>query len=322
MTLGTIHVRFKADQGTANFTRVCGWLAAGLRGRAAPDSSFCIWMGTAYKDNVLALGRGEVDVALTTPPALAGMVRAGTGLFAGEAFEHLRAIGSVPQNDRLVLAVAAETGLTSYEDIKARRYPLKVSTNVNDGINGVGWGVELVFNAYGFSAADLRQWGGGIVPGQGPGDVLERAINGQADAVFHEAIMSPAWVTLTERRAMRFLPIRSDILADFHQRYGLDTAVIARGAFRGVEEDVPTLDWSNFVILVSKEMDDELAHTLAELLVETWDVLERQYRHIPPERSPVSYPLNPRTTWANLKVPLHPGAQRYYEDKGYMPRQP
>ena len=72
--------------------------------------------------------------------------------------------------------------------------------------------------------------------------------------------------------------------------------------------------------MVSAEMDDELARTLAELLVETWDVLERGYRHIPPERSSVSYPLNPYTTWRDLKVPLHPGAQRYYQERGYMPR--
>jgi TRAP-type uncharacterized transport system substrate-binding protein len=320
VALGTINVRFKADQGTANFTRVCGWLAAGLRGRSAPDSTFSIWTGSAYKDNVLALGRGEVDVALTTPPALAGMARAGIGLFAGEAFEQIRAVGSVPQTDRLVLAVAADTGLTSFEDITARQYPLRVSTNVNDGINGVGWGVEQVFNAYGFSGEDLRRWGGGIVAGQGPGDVLERTITGMADAVFHEAIMTQGWVTLTETRTMRFLPIRPDILADLQQRYGLGTAVIPRGKFRGVYDDVATLDWSNFVVLVGAEMEEELAHTLAELLVETWDVLERQYRHLPPERSPVSYPLNPYTTWRDLKVPLHPGAQRYYQDRGYMPR--
>jgi TRAP transporter TAXI family solute receptor len=319
VALGTINVRFKTDQGTANFTRVCGWLAAELRRRAAPDSTFSIWTGTAYKDNVLALGRGEVDVALTTPPALAGMAYAGTGLFTGEAFEHIRTIGCVPQIDRLVLALAADTGLTSFEDIKERQYPLRLSTNPHDGINGVGWGVELVFNAYGFSGEDLQRWGGGIVAAQGPGDALAHCISGMADAVFHEAIMSQGWVTLTETRTMRFLPVRPDILDHLHQQYGLDSAVIPRGKFRGVFDDVPTLDWSNFVIIVSSAMADELAYTLAQLLVETWDVLERQYRHISPERSPVSYPLNPYTAWRNLKAPLHPGSQRYYQERGYMP---
>jgi hypothetical protein len=32
-------------------------------------STFSNWTGSTYKDNVLALGGGEVDVALTTLPA-------------------------------------------------------------------------------------------------------------------------------------------------------------------------------------------------------------------------------------------------------------
>ncbi len=321
MSLGTINVRFKADQGIANFTRVCGWLASGLRTRSEPDSTFSIWMGGAYKDNVLAIGRREVDVALTTPPAFAAQARAGIGMYEDGAFENLRAIGLVPQTDRLVLAVDANTGLTSFEDIRERQYPLRVSTDIDDGINGVGWGVARVFEAYGFSADDLRSWGGGIVPaGGGPRRALQQGIDGQADAVLHEAIMTQWWVTLTETRTMRFLPIRQDILEDFQQRYFFESAVIPRGKFRGVFEDVPTLDWADFVILVNADMDDELAHTLAQLLVETWDVLEAGYRHIPPERSPVSYPLNPYTTWKGVQVPLHPGAQSYYQDHGYMPR--
>ncbi|HJN92465.1 MAG TPA: hypothetical protein QGF05_07040 [Dehalococcoidia bacterium] len=42
-----------------------------MRPRYAPDSTFSIWTDSAYKDNVLAVGRGDVDVALTTPPAFA-----------------------------------------------------------------------------------------------------------------------------------------------------------------------------------------------------------------------------------------------------------
>lgn len=321
MDLGTIHVRFKADQGTANFTRVCGWLAAGLRARSAPDSTFSIWTGSAYKDNVLAIGRGEVDVALTTPPAFAAQARAGVGMYQGEAFPDLRAIGTVPQTDRLVLAVAADTGLTSFEDIRRREYPLRISTEIDDGINGVGWGVARVFEAHGFSVDDLRRWGGAIVDAGGsPRTALDRAIDGTADAIFHEAIMSPLWVTLTETRTMRFLPMRPDVLDTLAQDYFFESAVIPQGKFRGVTADVPTLDWADFVILVRAEMPDALARALAELLVETWDTLEATYRHIPPERSPVSYPLNPYTTWRGVQVPLHPGAEQYFAERGFMPR--
>ena len=132
--------------------------------------------------------------------------------------------------------------------------------------------------------------------------------------------MAPPWITLTDTRTMRFLPIRGDILEHLASDYFFESAVIPRGKFRGVFEDVPTLDWADFVILVSAEMEEGLASTLAEVFVETWDVLEASYRHLAPERSPVSYPLNPYTTWRGVQVPLHPGAEGYYRRRGYMPR--
>ena len=40
-------------------------------------------------------------------------------------------------------------------------------------------------------------------------------------------------------------------------------------------------------------MPDDVAHLIAWCLGETRGALERQYRHLPPNRSPVSYPLDP-----------------------------
>jgi hypothetical protein len=41
--------------------------------------------------------------------------------------------------------------------------------------------------------------------------------------------------------------------------------------------------------------------------------LERFYLHIPPERSPLTYPLVPAKIAATT-IPLHPGAEHYYRD--------
>jgi hypothetical protein len=45
------------------------------------------------------------------------------------------------------------------------------------------------------------------------------------------------------------------------------------------------------------------------------NTLEEHYRHIPPERSPVSYPLNPR---AVCPTPIHSGAECYFTDAKYL----
>jgi uncharacterized protein len=48
------------------------------------------------------------------------------------------------------------------------------------------------------------------------------------------------------------------------------------------------------------------------VLGETRHLIESQYWHLPPERSPITYPLDP-TAMGRSPIPLHPGAARYYE---------
>ena len=72
-------------------------------------------------------------------------------------------------------------------------------------------------------------------------------------------------------------------------------------------------------MLVREDLADDEAHLLAWCLVETRSYIERQYAHIPPERSPLSYPLVP-ARMAVTPVPLHPGAARYYAERGHLPQ--
>ena len=65
-------------------------------------------------------------------------------------------------------------------------------------------------------------------------------------------------------------------------------------------------------------MPEDVAYLLTWCLVETRAAIERQYRHLAPARSPLSYPLVPERM-AACSVPLHPAARRYYADAGIVP---
>ena len=80
---------------------------------------------------------------------------------------------------------------------------------------------------------------------------------------------------------------------------------------------LPALDFADFVIVVRDDMPDDVAHLLTWCLIETREAIERQFRHIPPERSPLSYPLDP-ARMARPSLPLHPGARRFYAEAGLI----
>jgi uncharacterized protein len=58
-------------------------------------------------------------------------------------------------------------------------------------------------------------------------------------------------------------------------------------------------------------------HLAAWVLTETRGLFERQYHHIPPERSSVTYPLEP-AKMATAPIALHPGALAHYRAAGYI----
>jgi TRAP-type uncharacterized transport system substrate-binding protein len=314
-----VHLRFMGDWGITNLHSACGWLATGMRWRTAKSSTFVIHTGRGYKDNVDAVLDHKVDMAITTPIVTAAMALEGRGLY-DSPHPGLRAIAALPHRDRLVLAIAADVaeqyGIRSYADLAAARPPLRIVTALNDGINHVGFAAERVLNAYGIGWEDVERWGGQWIQFERPPKAPAMVISGEADAIFYEAVMT--WHQFTEQRLMRFLPIDVPVLEELHQRYGYLRADIEPGEFRGVEQAVPTLEWSQWLIVVREDMPDAVAHLMARVIVEDRGDFEGKYKHLPVKQSPLHYPIKPEELWKTAPVPLHPGAERYYREQSLL----
>ncbi len=303
----TLHMQ--GDWGAANLHRVCGWISMELTDRCGPGTRMAIWNGRGFVDGVHAVGSGEVDVALVTPAAFARAALDGRGVYAGHSYPDLRALGVVPQRDRLVVGLDRTLGVTSFSQLRAERPVLRLATSVDDGVNHVGLAAREVLARAG---VDIEGWGGSYLRDERPFETLEHVRTGRANAVIHEAVMLPDWQELGAR--LHFLPLEDTVLAGLAGDLGWPDAEIPAGYF----PDAPalhTLDFSDFLLLTRAYLPEDLAYAIAWVLGETRGVLERQYTHIPPERSPVTYPLDP-VSMGRTPIPLHPGAARYYDALG------
>jgi TRAP-type uncharacterized transport system substrate-binding protein len=120
--------------------------------------------------------------------------------------------------------------------------------------------------------------------------------------------MLPHWQQIAPR--LSFLEVEPDVLDGLRADLSWPDALIPAGYFPGAPQ-FRTLDFSDFLVLTRDDLPEDVAYAIAWILGETRDVLESQYWHLPPERSPVTYPLDPVTMGVS-PVPLHPGARRYY----------
>ncbi|MBA2285710.1 MAG: hypothetical protein H0W02_09515 [Ktedonobacteraceae bacterium] len=314
-----VHLRFMGGWGMDNLTSACGWMATGMRWRTARQSTFVIHTGRGMLDNLNAVLGGTVDIAITTPGVNATMALQGLGPYTEPHIE-LRALAALPHRDRLLLGINVEAsdryGMRSLPELVAKRPPLRIATGINDGINMIGYAVEKVINAHGMAWEDLEQWGGQWLTSETPFPALKRFADGEADALFFEAIT--LWPGIPEQRAYRLLPIHRLMLEGLHHQYGFERADVEPGELPGVTQTVPCVDFSQWLIVTREDLPEEVAYLITSVIVEERHAFESRYTHQPLNVSALHYPIKPEELCRTAPTPLHAGAERYYREHGYL----
>ena len=311
----TLHMM--GDWGIANLHRICGWIGAELWRRSPPGSKFATWAGRGGADAVMAVLDGEVQTALFVPAA--SRARSSRAAVSAERADvaRLRALATLPQDDRLVFAIDASFGVANFAELRAQRPSFRLATAFDDGVNMAGFGAHRMLEASGIAPATLESWGGKLLLGEAPWDIVPLVTRGEADAVLFEAVMTPYWRDMCASRKMNFLPFEDAALREVESKFAWRRAEVAGDRFPGLSGPFQALDFSDFLLLCRDDFPDDVAYIIAALLCETPELLESQYRHIPPKDSPVTYPLQPRKI-AATSIPLAAGAERYYREHGYL----
>ena len=309
-----IRLAFRGDWGQANLHRICGWLAQEVGDRVSPGSRFAIWNGRGSTDAAVALAVRDADVAVVTPAASAALIRSGKMLPDAEPQPFLRALGRLPHRDRLVIAVDAELPVTTVADLAACADQLVIATCPDDGVNMVGFAAHTALRLSGADPDRLVAAGARFDYDERPFPGLQHFADGSANVLIQEAIMTPGWQRIATNRPVRYLDWGDDAFKGFAE-HGWGEATVTAGYLPGLQEDLRTLDFADFLLLCRDDLDDDLAYLITWCMIRTRQALEAQYAMLPQERSPLVIPIDP-VQMANTPIPLHPGAERAYRDMG------
>ena len=263
---------------------------------------------------IVAVAEGKLSLAWVNPSVTLTMASRGKGPFRKRL--PLRTLAVFPSYDVMGFAVHESTGITSLSQIKAERFPLKLSTRrVTPAAlreNSTMFTVAAVMRCAGFTPADIRKWGGKIHLAKRPSDPARRATieSGTVDAIFDEGIKS--WARTALEHGFRFLPVEGAVLKSL-VAMGYRPAVMPKSRFQGLPEDVRTIDFSGWPMVVRADMPDDVAYAICE-------AIEKCRESIPTDNYK---PLDIAQLCANdeeapYDVPLHPGAARFYRERGYL----
>jgi uncharacterized protein len=309
---------------TSNFPRIAVWLFQGMY-QTLPRGTFrgdVLFIGDGAVVGTKRVCDGQAHFTVTTPAAVATMFYKGVGV-ADKPCPTLRGLFKIPQRDPITLAVRADLGVTSFEDIIKKKIPLKMAT-VPDSSRAIGFLYPELLKAYGTSIEEVKSWGGGVVGADLGGQAIAKVLSGEANALIQEGDVpvAPNWKTLNDKYPMRVLSISPQVMEKL-QKFGFMKAdfILPKGKYPGVVEDVSTIDYSDWIVLADSSVPDEIAYDMARAGVERKAAFESQYPDMAPMHSDIlgQYQADPKDMWKNLGVPLHPGAAKYFKEKGLMP---
>ncbi len=252
---------------------------------------------------------GGLEVALINPSGCLTQAYRGTGLFA-EALP-VRALASYPSWDRFTVALHERTGITSMAQIKERRYPLRLSIRESPA-HSTRFLIDQILEVYGFSLADIESWGGSIQLIGPPRDPrrLEALAAGELDAIFDEGVNT--WLPQALAAGMRPVALEENTLRHL-EAIGWRRAVIPAGRYTNLDEDHTCVDFSGWLLYTRAALPDETAYRACAALYARADVIPwdtRAYTGIDQ--------IGRDTDVTPLDVPLHPGAERWYRERGSL----
>lgn len=303
LTAGFSTVSAQADEfinvltgGTSGVYYPLGAALAKIYGEKIPGARTQVQATKASVENLnlLQQGRGEIAFALgdSVKDAWAGNKEAGFK----KKLDKLRAIAAIYPNYIQIVA-SKESGVTDLASLKGKRL------SVGAAKSGTELNARAIFKAAGMSYDDL-----GKTEYLPFGESVELIKNRQLDATLQSAGLGVASI----KDLASSVPITVvSVPAAIAEKLGapFQAATIPAGTYDGQTADVPTVAITN-ILVTRADISDEEAYQMTKQLFENLPELVAAHK--------AAKGIKLENAIKGLPIPLHPGAEKYYREKGLL----
>ncbi|MGJ8546297.1 MAG: TAXI family TRAP transporter solute-binding subunit [Sulfitobacter sp.] len=249
--------------------------------------------------NINAIKAGDMDMGVAQSDWQFHAYN-GTSQFEGDKFDKLRAVFSVHGEPFNVIA-RADSGIKSFDDLKGKR------VNIGNPGSGQRATMEVVMDAKGWTlddfalASELKPAEQAAALGDNKVDAIIYTV-GHPNGSIQEAVstVDAALVPVTGEAI--------DALIADNPYYA--AATIPGGMYKGTDADVMTFG-VKATFVTSADVDDEVVYQVVKAVFDNFDRFKRLHPAFEnlTEEEMIS---------GGLSAPLHPGAEKYYKERGWM----
>ena len=225
-----------------------------------------------------------------------------------EKLDNLRGLVGGFDTYYLVAVATRKLGVSSVREIKDKKLPVRIYTQPVGSL-GEFAGRQLL-RAVGLDYAAVKS-AGGSTQHVGYNVIIDAFKDGRADMLI--AVVTPKHPSVSEIVSavdVEFLGLDADA-AKALLPLGYTAATMPPDTFKNQSKPVSTVGFPT-VLITNKDLPEPIAYTVTRTVIENKDALVRGHGGLAD--------FDPSTAWQPEKVgiPLHPGAERAYREKGWM----
>lgn len=174
--------------------------------------------------------------------------------------------------------------------------------------------MNTILDFYGISLKDIENAGGKVFHAV-YSDMVNLYKDKHVDFVFtHLGLPGAAITEMTVSRDSSMIALSDACIDQLNKAFGTlsrdsGRSFIPQGTYKGQDVDVPTVV-SAGELIINKDVPDNIAHAIIAIICENTEELYKI--------NPANKNFKPETGWKNVALPLHPGAEKYYKEAGFM----
>ncbi len=283
--------------GTSGVYYPLGVALSGIYGKAIPGAKVTVQATKASVENLNLLQTGRGEIAFSLGDSLSGAWKGDEEAGFKTKLTKLRTVAAIYPNYIQIVA-SKDSGVKTLADLKGKR------VSVGAPKSGTELNARAIFAAAGLGYKDFSKTE--YLPFAESVDLIK---NRQLDATLISAGLGVAAIKdLATSQEITIVSIPADVI----QKVG-DPAYIAEtipaNSYTGQGEAVPTAAVRNLLVTHS-DVSDDAVYAMTKAMFENLDAMSAAHA--------AAKQIKLDATAIQSPVPLHPGAEKFYKEKGLM----
>lgn len=220
---------------------------------------------------------------------------------------NVRSLFNVQDTMFYFMFAAKDFPADTVEEIIEKKMPARICTLSPGSVT------EMQFNSalasQGVSWEDIKAWGG-KVNFVTWGDAVNLVKDDHADIICAAALGKAGWaMELATSRDMKVLEWSPELLEAINKRTGTQTVVMPGGLYEGIEYE-RKCPASSGEIIINADVPNDVVYAIVKAMAEK----EKEYS----EHHAAFKSFKAEGMAKGMYLPLHPGAEKYYQEMGYL----